>query len=173
MSFPDALQNFGIVFRNLLRLLAVLDVFSQVREDRSDLLASQRLRRAKCVVQCLAGHKPRHCVAHKRIMCGVVAKPSILRRSQQQGSHQTHSFLPLLFAADSTFLAFLHSALISLPGFSGVLLAFSSYQEIARVRKSRPANTPPISRPLTEIVPRPQSLPPFPTIVTIAFHLRR
>src|SRR5216683_2536931 len=110
-SFSDALQNFEIVFRNLLRLPAVLDVFSQVREDRSDLLASQRLRRAKCVVQRFAGHKPRHCAAHKGIMCGVVAKPSILRRSQQQGSHQTHSFFGSLYAADSTFLAVLHSAL--------------------------------------------------------------
>src|SRR5467141_5169708 len=110
-SFSDALQNLEIVFLNQLRLGAVLDVFAQVCEDRSDLLASQRLRRAKCVIQRFAGHKPGHCAAHKGITCGVVAKPSILRRSQQQGSHQTHSFVSSFFAADSTFLPVRHSEL--------------------------------------------------------------
>src|SRR6266481_8708875 len=110
-SFSDALQNLEIVFLNQLRLGAVLDVFAQVCEDRSDLLASQRLRRAKCVVQSFAGHKPGHSAAHKGVMCGVVAKPPILRRSQQQGSHQTHSLCGSFLAAASTFLPVLHSAL--------------------------------------------------------------
>jgi len=45
-AFTDALQNLEIVFRNLLRLGAVLDVFAQVCEDRSDLLSKQNIRRA-------------------------------------------------------------------------------------------------------------------------------
>src|SRR5260370_10318970 len=80
-----------------------------MREDSSDLLVTQHLCRPKRVIERFAGHEPRHCSAHKGIMCGVVAKPSILRGSQQQGPHQIHSFLDSFFAEDSTYLPILHS----------------------------------------------------------------
>src|SRR5260370_4022938 len=109
--FSDALQNFKVVFRNLLRLGVVLDVFPQISENRSDVFSTQSLSRAKRVIERLAGHEPGHRAAHKGIMCGMVAKPSVLRRSQQQGAHQTHSLFDSFIAEDSTFLPVFHSAL--------------------------------------------------------------
>jgi hypothetical protein len=82
-----------------------------MREDRSNLLVSQCLCRAKGVVYRLAGHKPGHRAAHKGIVCSMLAKPSILRGSQQQRSHQTHSLLNfLLLPAISRQLAFFNLA---------------------------------------------------------------
>lgn len=80
--FSYAPENFAVVLGNLLRFGAVLNVFAQMREHRSDIFPTQNLRRAKRVIERLSGHEPGNCAAHKGIMCGVVAKPSILRGSQ-------------------------------------------------------------------------------------------
>jgi hypothetical protein len=40
---PDAVENFHVVLRDLLRFRAIADVFAEVRENRSNLLAPQSL----------------------------------------------------------------------------------------------------------------------------------
>jgi len=92
-SYSDAFQNFEIVFRNLLRLGAILDVFAQVSEDRSDLLSTQNLCGSKCVVERLAGHEPRDAAPYKRVMRRAMSQPLILRCCQQHRSHKTHECL--------------------------------------------------------------------------------
>src|SRR6266850_2690614 len=95
-AFSDALQNLEIVFRNLLRLGAVLDVFAQVCEDRSDLLSKQNLRRAKRIIKRLAGHESGYRAPYKRVMPRPMAQPPILRCCKQHRSHQTHECLASL-----------------------------------------------------------------------------
>src|SRR6202011_1387572 len=94
--FSDALQNLEIVFRNLLRLGAVLDVFAQVCEDRSDLLSKQNLCRAKRIIERLAGHESRHGAPYKRVVRRPMAQPLILRCCEQHRSHETHECLASL-----------------------------------------------------------------------------
>src|SRR2546425_1697611 len=122
-----------------------------MREDRSNLLVSQRLCRVKRVVQRFAGHKSGNGAAHKGIMCSMVAKPSILRCSQQQRSHQTHSFARLLLSGILHVLASSPLGAESLPSLNESLLTLRGPQEIASARKSTPASEPPSSGPITGI----------------------
>ena len=71
-SFPDAVQNFEIVLRNLLSLRAILDIFAQMREDRSNLLPTQDLRRAQRILERFAGHEPGYRAPDKRIVCRAI-----------------------------------------------------------------------------------------------------
>src|SRR5712692_4680327 len=86
----DALQNFQIVCGNLLRLGAVLDIFSQVRENSSDLLPTQNLGCAKCIIEPFAGHEPRHAPPDKRVIRCTMPQPLVLRCREQHRSHKTH-----------------------------------------------------------------------------------
>jgi hypothetical protein len=56
------------VLGNLLRFAAVFDVFAQVCEDRSDLLSTQNLCRAKRVIERFAGHEPGYRAPYKWVM---------------------------------------------------------------------------------------------------------
>src|SRR2546429_2758827 len=88
--FSDALQNLEIVFGNLLRFGTIFDVFAQVSEDRSDLLSTENLCRAKRVIERFAGHEPRHRTPYKRVVRHAIAQPLILRCCEQYRSHETH-----------------------------------------------------------------------------------
>src|SRR5437773_9738679 len=91
-ALSDALQDFEIVLRNLLSLRAILDIFAQMCEDRSDLLPTQNLSRAKRIIERFAGHEPGYSTPDKRVMCRAITQPLVLRCCQQHRSHETHEF---------------------------------------------------------------------------------
>jgi len=90
-AFSDALQNLEIVFRNLLRLGAVLDVFARcVKPFRSSF--SQNLRRAKRIISVSPGMNGIPC-ALQTGKCLADGATTDLRCCKQHRSHQTHECL--------------------------------------------------------------------------------
>src|SRR5690349_5861821 len=88
---PDALKNFQIMIRHLLRLRAIADVFSEVRENRTNFLSAKRLRGDERIIQRLARHEARNTPPHKLVMRSMVAEPAVLGSRQEKGTHQTHN----------------------------------------------------------------------------------
>src|SRR5690242_15002648 len=79
------------MIRHLLRLRAVADVFSEVRENRTNLPPAKRQRGDERIIQRLARHEARNTPPYKLVMGSMVAEPAVLRSSQEKGTHQTHN----------------------------------------------------------------------------------
>src|SRR5690242_11792424 len=79
------------MIRHLLRLRAVADVFSQMRENRPNFLSAKRLRGDERIIQRLARHEARNTPPYKLVMRSMVAEPAVLGSSQEKGTHQTHN----------------------------------------------------------------------------------
>jgi hypothetical protein len=65
-------------------------VFSQAREDCSNIFALQTLRGGQRIAQFFARHESRDGAAHKFVPGRVIAQPGVLRGSQQDGAGRIH-----------------------------------------------------------------------------------
>jgi hypothetical protein len=72
------------VIRDLLRLRALADVFPEVRENRSNLLASQILRGNESILERFSGHEPRDASPHELVVGSMIAQPAVLRSGEQK-----------------------------------------------------------------------------------------
>ena len=81
------------MFGDFLSLLAIRDVFAQAREYRSDSFLSKSLSRFHRVCEGFSRHETGNRALHEAVVRRVIAQPPILRRREQNGSHQTHERL--------------------------------------------------------------------------------